>query len=441
MTSPRSGAEMDSIPRDFRLPTDRHNSQAAKTLLWAARMYIGIELLFNFGQVVISNLHNAFVGEAQSAAVPQPVPWDFTLGIEATDATSIVVALAALVITINVAVLPARLTATQEVSVEVDLSRWQKNMEMLAVVAASVALVVTATQFSERQLGKFITLALVSSVALAASDVRIGARLSTLRIAKKVAEIRLSRARQRLQALEAALPQGVRKGMRNQQQGKAAYWWRIALTIGAITAFETLALTLIWGPDAYSSGDKTSPGDTSTGEFALGVSLVLCFLILTFGPVHAAISYVGSLLVTMRAESPLAEPGVLKSDGTWTYWLAGAAAVAYTWYVLVMSVSLFADQLLLVVAIGAAGCAIHYFLIQIALWTGRGPGVTAVWLALGTRKGEVEIALKELEAARAALKSETELQSLFSSISETKRQSSTLARRIIARIKGTSKPL
>ncbi|WP_307000579.1 hypothetical protein [Arthrobacter sp. V1I7] len=159
---------------------------------------------------------------AHGWGIGNPGVWDTKLGIDHADASAIVGGLAAVVLTINVAVFAARIGRSGDLRGEMDLARWQRKMEILAPLAGVTALVVAGTRFPT-EIGLGLVLLAVALVTLAASDVRIAGRLGTLEMEAGVAQILYLESRTALDNFRDSLPDRLQARLPKKLESSETY--------------------------------------------------------------------------------------------------------------------------------------------------------------------------------------------------------------------------
>lgn len=357
---------------------------ARHTLLYAVYVYLVIEIAANIDSLV-AHLEARY--RWFDPRIPEPAKpladLDFSAGIDHADASTIVGTAAAFVVTINIAVFAARLGGVQDLRGEMDISRWQRAMERLAPLAASIAFAVAATRFP-REVGLGLGLLFIAAITLGASDVRIAGRLSALKMEVDIAEVSLIQAKDALAGFHALLPLPVRAKIPDDLLYPGHYRGRLALMV-------VMPVVLLQG---VFSGVliMIRPEDfrvlLNAGYLAVP-AIVEVATMLTWG-VLESLTIKG---MTVRAKSFGAEGGVLSI----TLPFLKIPIILMT-TVAAMALSPDGARVLVAVSVLAAS-TLFYVLLTGAALTGQGPGVNVVWVALAFLNEAVEAAKRRVASA------------------------------------------
>lgn len=215
MTSQSAVSSTPALVEDIRLWEKDETRRIRRILAAAAVFYLGLQAAGNYR--VIEGLLNQFLQPNDPAALTQnnsiTQDWQFGAQIDHADATTIAVGLAAVVLTINIAVFAARLGAPKDLRGDMFLARWQSSMEKVAPLAASGSVSFALTRVpNELSLG--LGLLLVSGIAVVASNVRVAGRLSAIAMQVRAAEILSDQAAGQLRRLLLSLPLTARHAKR-----------------------------------------------------------------------------------------------------------------------------------------------------------------------------------------------------------------------------------
>lgn len=158
--------------------------------------------------------------------------WDIRTGIDNGEATAIVTALAAIIISVNVSAIMASLTPLRTESDEHAFYRWLSKMQFLAPIAASAAIAVACTRMGT-DTGLGVGLLTVALIAMGASS--LNAVVGTRRFS---ARVRLSNARR--EASAAAAHVANLESQLTTNSGRR--WWK---KVGSTYASSFITLLLV----------------------------------------------------------------------------------------------------------------------------------------------------------------------------------------------------
>jgi hypothetical protein len=280
-----------------------------------------------------------------------------------------------------------------------DLARWQRRMQNLAPSACYLALAVTLTQlFDQTALG--IGLLFVSGLAVGASDLRIAGRLPALKMEMRSTKKFSDYADEQYEILLQSLRPAVQRRVAANTRG-----WNVANVVSFFVAcilvsLEAPAIMLSWLSDpVYVS--RPIHGDFSDNLDTLLLLWVVLFTT-TGGAVWTMIYAAAGRLVRHAELSPIVS-GIagVGSVARWGQWILVVVAVALpSSFPAILGLgpaSTFLSCLIVLIC-----CAAQYLLIRLAVKTGRGPGMAAVWLALANRAEDKRLAGKQFDEAKAA---------------------------------------
>lgn len=378
--------EVRQVLVDDKIRADRENKrQLWMTLLGSACFYVGFQLV-HAGTRLLAEL-----GKPESEKNPANLSWDPTAGIGTEEATSIVLGLAAFIVTINVAVFAARLAPVPHDDASVlDLDRWQRRMQFLASCAGQTAVAVAVTQFSHLALG--VGLLFISFLAVIVADLQVAGRLTALRIevdtAKKFSDHAAKEFERLITSLEPSVQAKV-QGARVPSWSKASAL--VYLPVAALVAIQSLMLVILFD---WENLPQNLGREDFFQYYFWAVLAVGGILLFTTGAALNVMIHVAAadLIVEAGLGPKVASHRGLGIKAALGLGPAIAATFLAVLWAVVAERGTFRAFLtfLLVVTI----FVVLHLLIRYALRTGRGPGMTAVWLALADRFEDLESAKK-----------------------------------------------
>lgn len=365
---------------------DEDKRQSWKTFLWSACFYATFQIM------------QAAATLAEPETTLANLSWDPTAGIGTEEATSIVLGLAAFIVTINVAVFAARLAAPQDDASVLDLDRWQRRMQFLAPRAGQVAIAIAVTQFAKPALA--FGLLLISLLAVTAADLRIAGRLSALRIEVDSAKRFSDHAEKELERLK----ESFRPPVRAKVEGRAVPSWNkadalVLFPVLSLVSVETLGLLILW-----ESEGALRNFSLDFFEYYLWLTFAIWGILLfssgsaLYLMIHAA---AGRLVRKAKLSPKVVSYRGLGTKTRWGQWVAIALATAVTgsWAALAM---LGPVRVFFTVVVVLTVFVVLHLLIEYAFRTGQGPGMVAVNLAVADRFEDKRLAKKRFDDADAA---------------------------------------
>lgn len=375
-------AFVDALTADLQRAAERRHSRNAAVTSLAAMFYTGLQVAANYRRIeeAVPQLQNGIALEQTPL-----VSWDWTAGIPNAEATTVILGLAALVLTINVAVFASRIGTPSEVRVELELARWQRAMEYLAPTAAAAAAGLTITRMPESP-GFAVALAVVSAIAIGASDVRIAGSLNGLRAVEETARASWVQSMEELQRVQQSLP---RQAIQPEPlQSSQRYRLRqVARLVGVSLFVAVLQLALIIWVDSTERG--TSPGNESAYPSML-LLLLLLDIVCVMMPMGVLLAstyrhVMKKAKVAKPAQGTRTDPISLVLTIAAPLIVAGLFQKEYQWLV--------AGPMLL-------AAAAQFLAVMMATRFGRGPGLLVVWQVVAKLSEETARAEANLKYAQ-----------------------------------------
>lgn len=313
--------------------------------------------------------------------------WKFGAGIDNQDATTAVMGLAALIITINVAVFAARLGGPpSDLRAELEIARWQSTLEELAPYAAGAAAAITATRIPKDP-GLLCILMVASVIAVGASDVKIASRLSVLEATEFSARVPYKHAQDKLRNLKQALPDRALAELPKPLKNSARYTVHAYLP----TLYIAVLVTVIQaGLDLYF---RVSGASESAPATALGYG----FMFLVNAALLSIVQSILGLLLNIPVRKASKTGKKLRGIGGPSLWLMTLFSVSPA---LLIIPSLETSPLSAVV-VGAPlllGGLLQLLVIHVAFAAGRGPGLVNLHVAVAQLEEKEKAARTHLEA-------------------------------------------
>lgn len=316
--------------------------------------------------------------------------WRFDAGLASADTTAVVLGLAALIFTINIAVFAARFGAPKDIRGDVFLARWQGSMEELAPLAAAVSFAFASTRIpTEASLG--LGLLLVSAISIRASNVRIAGRLSAIAMEVATADILSELAAQKLSRFRKSLPPRVPKLVRRRRWVPAPHNYSLRI-IGMIILMMLLQAVTLLLLIVLTVTDQTM--NNPVWELAWSFAVLFILSGITTAPAIGALVALAELELLRRTKSH--NSGHARAVNA-----HAALQMAPIVAALCFSLMLVREQERLMFGLVAfTACVIPYILIRVAIASGRGPGVIVIHMVTATLVTELKGARRRADKAR-----------------------------------------